>query len=421
VAGFGERLRSLRRARGLRQQDLADGRYSAAYISMLEAGRTRASMKALEHIAGKLGVSVSELLGGAPQPDAVEARLTLAKALVEGGQPDRALALLDELRSENLSPRLLIARLRTEGHALIDLRKPKEALVPLERALDLAQQLRDAVQVARIRNQLGTACYYLFQYREALQHHLAALDASQRGDVRDAHFEFRVLSNLGNDHTVLGEHSAAIGYYERAVLMAQDIVDQERLAGVHAGLAHAFTMQGDYEAAIRHARTSLTLYQQIGAQRIVPEVMNTLAYLYGRLGNVTRADDLLGQAIERASRAGNRYVVPHVLMSRAELYARRDPAKAAELAREALDAAIQVEQKKGILEARLFLATLEEDVPRARAAFEECLRFAEAHVNGQERAVLEAWSAWEEKHGEARRATKLARQALEVAKRERPA
>src|SRR5882672_281853 len=61
VADVGARIRSLRTAKGLTQAQLADPLYTKAYISMLESGRTRASMKALEHIAGVLGVRPADL------------------------------------------------------------------------------------------------------------------------------------------------------------------------------------------------------------------------------------------------------------------------------------------------------------------------------------------------------------------------
>ncbi len=409
---FGERLRALRRASGMRQRDLAGEEYSAAYISMLESGRTRASMKALEHISRKLGVSVAELLGGQPQPDGVDARLAVTSVLLESRADERALELLAELANEALTPRQVLARLRLEGRAYLRLRRAKEAIAPLERALVIAQQLGDRAEVARVRNQLGLCCYFTSAYREALQHHLGCLEAIQRGEVRDALLEFRVLSHLGNDHTVLGEHAAAIGYYERALAMSGDLADQERLAGVHAGLAYAYTKQDDFEPAIMHARTSLALYEQIGAKRTVPEVMNNLAYLYGKVGNRARADKLLVAALDRAREAGDMYYLPHIILSRAELYLVSDAALSQRLAQEALAAAEAAEQREGMLSARLFLAPLEKEPAKARAAFEQCLAFARAQAPERARRVLEAWSEWEEAHGDARRAAKLAREAL---------
>src|SRR6266480_3577930 len=62
VADVGARIRSLRTAKGLTQAQVAEPQYTKAYISMLESGRTRASIKALEHIAGVLGVKPADLL-----------------------------------------------------------------------------------------------------------------------------------------------------------------------------------------------------------------------------------------------------------------------------------------------------------------------------------------------------------------------
>ena len=411
TAEFGERLRALRRARGLRQQDVADGGYSAAYVSMLESGRTRASMKALEHLAAKLGVDVAELLGGT-RPGEVDARLAVARGSLQGGDALRTLDVMGSLAAESLSPRQLLSRLSLEGRAYIRLRRAKEAVAPLERALAIARQLQDKAEIARVRNELGAASGQSFAYREAVQHHLAALEAIQRGDLRDRHLELEVLRHLGESHAALGEHAVAIGYYERALAAALELADPERLAGVQMVVADAYAQQRDYEAAIAHARASVTLREQVGDERALPEVMRNLALLYATMGNRSRADELLEQAIASVSRAGPAQHMPHLLLSRAALVARTDARRSIELARRALDIAIENEQRDVILSARLFLATLEAEAMLGRAAFQECLRFARAHQPERARTVLEAWSEWESRHGDAKFAAKLAREAL---------
>src|SRR5439155_2079498 len=97
VADVGARIRSLRTAKGLTQAQLADPLYTKAYISMLESGRTRASMKALEHIAGVLGVNPSDLLGGASAPATPQLDLVEARRLLETGDAKAALELLERL------------------------------------------------------------------------------------------------------------------------------------------------------------------------------------------------------------------------------------------------------------------------------------------------------------------------------------
>src|SRR6266508_6326737 len=97
VADVGARIRSLRTAKGLTQAQLAEPQYTKAYISMLESGRTRASMKALEHIAGVLGVKPIYLLGGSSAPAAPQFQLLEARRLLEEGQAGAAIPVLESL------------------------------------------------------------------------------------------------------------------------------------------------------------------------------------------------------------------------------------------------------------------------------------------------------------------------------------
>src|ERR1700716_2512224 len=133
VADVGARIRSLRTARGLTQAQLAEPQYTKAYIPMLESGRTRASMKALEHIAGRLGVQPSDLLGGSPSPAAPQYDLLEARRLGEEGRPRDAIPVLESL-DEGLTPSDQLVRMRYLAAAYTATGQAKEAFPLLERA-----------------------------------------------------------------------------------------------------------------------------------------------------------------------------------------------------------------------------------------------------------------------------------------------
>ena len=78
---LGVRLRQERLAAGLTQQQLADGRYTKAYVSALENGLSRPSMSALTFFAAKLGLPPSRLLNEKPL---AWARLDADLALASG-------------------------------------------------------------------------------------------------------------------------------------------------------------------------------------------------------------------------------------------------------------------------------------------------------------------------------------------------
>ena len=88
-ADIGRRIHHLRTGKGLSQRELAEPRYTAAFISSVEAGRRTPSSEALEHLAARLGVSAGELRTGRPADVDTQADLALAEAdrecVAEGG------------------------------------------------------------------------------------------------------------------------------------------------------------------------------------------------------------------------------------------------------------------------------------------------------------------------------------------------
>src|SRR5262245_51800213 len=74
---IGTRIRAARLAAGLTQQQLAEGRYTKAYISALEQGHAKPSMAALDFIASRLGLPPSTFLGRDDRWDRLEADLLL--------------------------------------------------------------------------------------------------------------------------------------------------------------------------------------------------------------------------------------------------------------------------------------------------------------------------------------------------------
>ncbi len=80
---LGKRLRQLRLERGMTQKDLAEPKYSYAYVSTIEAGRRTPSREAIEHFASQLGVTPDELATGRPAD--LEPKLELRPPRGDGG------------------------------------------------------------------------------------------------------------------------------------------------------------------------------------------------------------------------------------------------------------------------------------------------------------------------------------------------
>src|SRR6185503_16887603 len=94
---FGERLRALRVQRSLTQAQLAGSDFTKAFISHIEHGRTRVSLRAAGILANRLGVDVRQLMAPAGDSDLhQELALVLAESQLAGGD---AAAALESLRT----------------------------------------------------------------------------------------------------------------------------------------------------------------------------------------------------------------------------------------------------------------------------------------------------------------------------------
>ncbi|MGG2462011.1 helix-turn-helix domain-containing protein [Streptomyces sp. RGM 3693] len=98
-ADTGRRIKELRVSAGLTQHELAGADISASYISLVERGKRIPSGRALKILAGRLGVGMADLSGGAARSEStgrtrrfdLVGRLVAARRQWEGGDPEGAL------------------------------------------------------------------------------------------------------------------------------------------------------------------------------------------------------------------------------------------------------------------------------------------------------------------------------------------
>jgi transcriptional regulator with XRE-family HTH domain len=99
---LGRRVRRLREAQGLSQEDVSRPAFSAAYLSHIENGKRRASHETLSHIAGRLGVTVGQLLTGRDPDDDLRLEIDIQRAIssIHLGEAATARARLERARRE---------------------------------------------------------------------------------------------------------------------------------------------------------------------------------------------------------------------------------------------------------------------------------------------------------------------------------
>lgn len=106
---IGEKIKNIRKKLGLTQEDLAGENLSRGMISLIERNQTTPTIRTLNHIAPKLGISVSELLEDTHQSDIplkneeniiLKKVIEMSKALITKKRLDEAQDALSKVYSD---------------------------------------------------------------------------------------------------------------------------------------------------------------------------------------------------------------------------------------------------------------------------------------------------------------------------------
>ncbi len=417
VADVGARIRSLRTARGLTQAQVAEPNYTKAYISMLESGRTRASMKALEHIAGVLGVKPSDLLGGIAAPATPQFELFEARRHIEQHKERDAIPMLEALE-EGLSVPDQLLRLRYLAVAYNATGQPKQAFPVIERAQRMAELLNDVEEQVRVKAVLANAYSRTYAYEEATRLLREVITACDDGVVNDPAFHFRRLVDLALALTNQRQSKQALAAYDRAIELSVQLSDRPSLGALYAGIAKTHQDLGDLEAAITYSQRSLIVYEELGLLDQIACALDNAALLYAEYGNRERARECLTRAAALAVETQRDSTLASIKATEAEVIAKTDPKQALEAAQDALKFARKADQPDAQVRLLVLLGELRmnANVAAGRRSFQEARQLAEERAPHLLRVIFDRWSHAVESTGDSEEALRLARRALETAR-----
>lgn len=406
----GVRLKAARTRAGLTQRQLAEPRYTKAYVSALENGLIKPSMAALRFLARKLGTVPEAFLADVDTHwERLDAELRLAAGDWQAAA-DRFQAILDT------DPQGV-----GRGLALLGL---AEAAYRLGRAIDViaaATEARELLTTAGRTADAQRATYWLsaghaaandpVRARILLEEMLAAMPPG----AADPDLRVRVLVALAMNAAVTDEPSAAIGLLEEARTIGADLDDRRRATLLYS-LAQSYRLAGDLEGAVRSGTESLALWKAIDSRAEAAGIENELALIYVDLGNLAEAERHLAAGRADMAAVGDDFRMAHLADTAARIALERgEVGEAKRLAQAAIDLSERTGNARARLSALLTAARAARRAGEREAAtalLVDAAELAEHAPPGRLREVLTEWSELAAESGDHARAYELTRRAL---------
>ena len=263
VETIGQRLRRLRHERGLSQRELSSPGVSYAYISRIEAGARRPSVKALRMLAKKLGVTADYLETGSEIRDTDHRELRIADAELElrlADDPAGVEGKLEQLRDEAVTAGDALAASRANialGLAAAASGRNADAIERLEAGLELSPispSGRPDVFAT-----LGRAYAATSRSDRAVEVFERSLEEVEQDAPEDVAAQIRFTTYLSFALTDMGDLDRAQSVLDAALEKADALTDAYSRVRLYWGLARLNDLQGRPAAALDYIRRAIAL------------------------------------------------------------------------------------------------------------------------------------------------------------------
>lgn len=382
----GTNIYRVRRKLRITQKQLAAPEFSISYISAIERGRIRPSLKALDILARRLGVSSAELLadlpGGYDIPDdygverppaappsllqlisqrrsAYPVPLALSWASIALDQHEAQLAeeLLGLLTPSTLTSeqRLLYSYLRARVYWATE--RPGEVRSELEAVFQQDEFNSYKELLERCRFVLAWAYEQQGKLLEAADAFTAVVQAVERGTVGDPLFAIEVYAEVAEHYRRRERRDMAAEYYQQTLNQLEMLIQPAKLAAASEHLARGHLEGGRTLLSDWYTGRSRTLLEVAEGRHRIAQAAIQLGTLHQEMNDAAEAERQLRLSIDLCERLGTRHQAILARMALADLLLEQQELQQAEsltleaeaLCRPGEDAPVQDEMLYGRL------------------------------------------------------------------------
>lgn len=181
------------------------------------------------------------------------------------------------------------------GNAYYSLGKCQKAIEYHEKDLELAQELEDKVGVGKAYGNLGAAYYMLKEYQKAIEYHEKDLELAS--ELKDRAGVGKACGNLGAAYYTLKEYQKAIDYHERRLAIAEELEDRVGVGKAYGNLGAVYHALKQHPKALQYHEKRLKIAQEMEDRAGEAIAYYNLAGVYNSLGQKIQATEFYKKSL----------------------------------------------------------------------------------------------------------------------------
>lgn len=321
----GERLRAARIAQNYTQGQLAAPDFSVSYISAIERGQIHPSLRALEILSTRLGLSSTQLLPNRvqqddhhaapliqPERDNDENDLILLEIQVLLRQRDgaQAFAKLEKIPLKRLKQSQQLQHTYFTGWAAFLLNNLEASEYILNNLVQKTKDEEESYLNTHLLYLLGIVYAVLHKYEQALLVHQRCLNILKSATPQDAFFIAQVSMHLGNHYLETGDAEQAQQTFKDALEATNSFTSAKQKQQFYLGLSEHYADDKRFDLATIYGYKSLSLHNETSRKKQRSVLYHALgqallkqepAQAMAQLDETLRQDSVQQDALAQAS------------------------------------------------------------------------------------------------------------------------
>jgi tetratricopeptide (TPR) repeat protein len=273
----GEKLRAARLAQHYTQSQLAAPDFSVSYISAIERGQIHPSLRALEILASRLGLTSIDLFPSHSQPeeylrspanlakqdeDEIALMLLQAHILILHDYPAEAIAKLDTIATKDLKLPLLLQLRYLQGLSYFKTDQLQQSEDAFSEAEYIAKSLHANYFLLHILNHLALTYTAMHNFAQASQVYQGCIELIEGNEHVDPLSNIQVYASTGDYYMELGNLDWAIAAFNKALFIADQFPTSYYIQAIYADLCHYYITVKDEHLANLYAYKSMQIHYQ---------------------------------------------------------------------------------------------------------------------------------------------------------------
>ncbi|GCE19374.1 helix-turn-helix domain-containing protein [Dictyobacter kobayashii] len=340
----GEKLRAARITQHYTQSQLAAPDFSVSYISAIERGQIHPSLRALEILAARLGMSSTQLLPNKSQQeerasaaaalsereeDEIELDLLDAQILIIQGEATSAITLLEHISTRRLKRQHQLQQRYLLGWAYYKVGQYQESEYILSEAIQIAKELDAQYLHLRILHQLALTYAAMRNFAQALLAHQRCLNQLEESGIQDPFFTAQIYIQMGQYHTRLENFEQALEAFHKALSITEELTTPQSIQATYANLSQYYAVAKDNELAMLYAYKSIQLHNLDIIKRLRSELYHYLGHAVMQTDS-QQARSYLDEALQSPTVLKDHLTQASLLARNAEWYFAQQNLKEAE-------------------------------------------------------------------------------------------